>query len=127
MTAPGQAKGRCAHPAASGPQPLHHDGEQRASPTGRKGTAGNGSTGPVPPEPQGTNLTLQERRIAELAAQRLKNIEIASQLFISSATVEYHLHKVYRKLGVATRGKLAKALETHDLTRDTPSAQPTHG
>ena len=67
------------------------------------------------PARQGTSLTPQERRIAELAAQRLKNMEIASQLFISSATVEYHLHKVYRKLGVGTRDKLAKALETHDL------------
>lgn len=67
------------------------------------------------PAHQGTNLTPQERRIAELAAQRLKNMEIASQLFISSATVEYHLHKVYRKLGVGTRDKLAKALATHDI------------
>jgi DNA-binding CsgD family transcriptional regulator len=58
------------------------------------------------------DLTAQERRVAELASEGFSNREIASQIFISSATVEYHLGKVYRKLGINSRGRLKKALES---------------
>ena len=51
-------------------------------------------------------LTPHEARIARMARDGASNQDIATQLFVSRKTVEYHLHKVFSKLGISTRQQL---------------------
>ncbi len=55
-------------------------------------------------------LTDQEANVARLARDGLSNPEIGADLFISPRTVEYHLHKVFTKLGISSRSQLWQAL-----------------
>ena len=55
-------------------------------------------------------LTVSERRVAELAAEGLSNREIAQALFVTSKTVETHLSRTYLKLNVVRRTQLSRAL-----------------
>jgi DNA-binding CsgD family transcriptional regulator len=76
---------------------------------GRELRAAGGSSNPRVPAPQ-DELTVQEAQIARMAADGLSNPEIATRLFISARTVQYHLRKVFTKLGITSRGQLDRVL-----------------
>jgi LuxR family maltose regulon positive regulatory protein len=58
-----------------------------------------------------TGMTPQEKEIAAAVADGATNREVARDLFLSPKTVEYHLTRVYRKLGIRSRSDLARALD----------------
>ncbi|HTT91286.1 MAG TPA: AAA family ATPase [Acidimicrobiales bacterium] len=60
--------------------------------------------------PADSELTPSERQVSELAADGLSNKQIAAALYVTVNTVEVHLARAYAKLGVRSRGQLAKRL-----------------
>jgi DNA-binding NarL/FixJ family response regulator len=64
-----------------------------------------------------TQLTPQEMQIARLVAQGQSNKEVATQLFLSRRTVEYHVAKVFAKLGISSRADLIRQAAILEPTR----------
>jgi DNA-binding CsgD family transcriptional regulator len=69
-----------------------------------------GERAPKPRVETPSRLTAQEAQIARLANEGLSNQEIGARLFLSPRTVEYHLHKVFTKLGIGSRTELGNVL-----------------
>jgi DNA-binding CsgD family transcriptional regulator len=65
-------------------------------------------------------LTPREAQIAALVSEGEGNRQIAAQLFVSPSTVEYHLGKVFRKLGVTSRTQLARQVGSQGLNASEP-------
>ena len=63
-------------------------------------------------------MTSSERRVAALVASGLTNREVAGQLFTTVSTVEAHLTRIYRKVGVRSRTELARRVAAGDLHLD---------
>jgi len=61
-------------------------------------------------------LTAREREVACLAAHGLTSSAIAERLFVSTRTVEGHLHRAYTKLGVSNRRSLTRLFDVTDHT-----------
>jgi DNA-binding CsgD family transcriptional regulator len=61
-------------------------------------------------------LTPQELQVATLVASGLSNKEAAARLFLSVKTIEAHLHRTYRKLGIRSRAELTPLLGEHDAS-----------
>ncbi|MFF1378849.1 AAA family ATPase [Streptomyces sp. NPDC058308] len=78
---------------------------------GRTGLPAERPGGPAVREGQ---LTGPEQRVAALAAFGHTNREIAAKLYVTTSTVEQHLTKIYRKLGIRRRGELPLDLEYED-------------
>jgi DNA-binding CsgD family transcriptional regulator len=82
----------------------HRAGTELASVSGRTAT---------------TSLTAVEERIADLVGAGQTNREVAAGLFMSVRTVESHLGRIYRKLGLRSRTELSRHVTTYpDRNRD---------
>ncbi|WP_207206921.1 LuxR family transcriptional regulator [Nocardioides ganghwensis] len=62
---------------------------------------------PVPAGRDVAALTPQEELVADLVSRGMTNREVGTELFVSTKTVQYHLTRIYAKLGIRSRGELA--------------------
>ncbi len=68
-------------------------------------------------------LTATEARVAELVVAGHTNREVANMLFVSAKTVEAHLARVYRKLGIRSRAELGRWIATSSATSSDSAAK----
>ena len=83
-------------------------------------TEGGGNEGDRKPDAVGdegaeaarrwASLTESERRIADLVAEGLTNVQIAEEMFLSRHTVDFHLRQLFRKLSVRSRVQVARVV-----------------
>ncbi|MFE0731790.1 AAA family ATPase [Streptomyces antibioticus] len=83
----------------------------------------SGETLRVPAQGSVAQLTSQELNVARLAREGLTNRDIGARLFISAHTAEYHLRKVFTKLGINRRTELKSALAELDQAAPTTAGQ----
>ena len=93
--------------AALGAEPWTARARSELAATGHRGTPAE--------DPPLTALTPQEFQIARGVAEGQSNVEVAAALFVSRKTVEFHLTRIYRKLGVRSRAELAAEFTRRDL------------
>ncbi|NUR14974.1 MAG: helix-turn-helix transcriptional regulator [Dermatophilaceae bacterium] len=70
-------------------------------------------------------LTTQEEVVASLVASGRTNKEVAAELFLSAKTVQYHLTRIYAKLGVRSRSELAALRAQPASEARTPAREPS--
>ncbi|HEX6955556.1 MAG TPA: AAA family ATPase [Agromyces sp.] len=70
--------------------------------------------GPSPSATESGELSMQELAVARLASEGLSNSAIATRMHLSASTVDYHLRKAFRKLGISSRARLHLALAERD-------------
>ena len=112
MAAPRPPARRRPSASADGARAVRGDGCPRVrGPSGTR-AAGDGESARKRHVESRSELTAQEAQVARLAREGLSNPEIGARLFISPRTVQYHLHKVFAKLGISSRAELQLALGT---------------
>jgi DNA-binding CsgD family transcriptional regulator len=78
----------------------------------------------APRRDPGADLTPQEHQIAQLARTRRTNAEIGALVFLSAATVEWHLRNIFVKLGIGSRRELEDALSSRDRQMAAATSHP---